>query len=228
MQDVNATEFIIGTFKKELKNRFLCEVLITDVPTICYVPSSCHLGNFLDLEGKKVLLVPTQSSSARTQYTLFAVPYKRNFIILNSSMANRAMASAINRRQFSYLGKRQNPIKEHTVDGYKTDIFLPKSNTIIEVKSIISLDSVAAFPTVYSERAINQLKKINDLLAKGFKSYYIIVSLNPYVKSIQVDSNSYLYEEMIKCMNSGLSVRAYTSRLRNGKPQIDKQIPVIF
>ena len=68
-------KFIIGKFLKELKNRFLCEVEIDGNVEECYVPSSCHLSNFLQLKGKRVLLVPTQGKSPRTKYALYAVPY---------------------------------------------------------------------------------------------------------------------------------------------------------
>ena len=65
MQTVLNPEYKTGIFKQELKNRFLCEVEIDGESTVCYVPSSCHLSNFLDLQGKSVLLVPTQSKNAR-------------------------------------------------------------------------------------------------------------------------------------------------------------------
>ena len=76
------TEFIIGKFKRELKNRFLCEVQIDGRDVVCYVPSSCHLSNFLQLEGKRVILIPTQTQNSRTKYALFAVPFKKNYIFL--------------------------------------------------------------------------------------------------------------------------------------------------
>ena len=44
-----------GIFKKELKNRFLCLVEIDGEDTLCYIPSSCRLSNFIDLTGKEVL-----------------------------------------------------------------------------------------------------------------------------------------------------------------------------
>ena len=104
MQTVDTpSKFIEGIFIKELKNRFLCEVLIDGVSTVCYVPSSCHLGNFLDLQSKKVLLVRTQTPKSRTQYALFAIPYKRSQIILNTSMANFAVVNSLRGRRFSYL-----------------------------------------------------------------------------------------------------------------------------
>ena len=170
MQTASNPGFIIGTFKKELKNRFLCEVQIDGADVVCYVPSSCHLSNFLQLEGKKVLLVPTQTPNSRTPYALFAVPYKRNYIVLNTSMANRAIESSIQGKRFSYLGKRIDGIKEHTIDGYKADLYLPSTKTILEVKSVISVTSHAKFPTVYSERTLKQLASILELLKKRLQS----------------------------------------------------------
>ena len=68
MQAASNSRFTKGTFKKELKNRFLCEVQINGEDVVCYVPSSCHLSNFLQLEGKKVLLTPTQTPNYSIKY----------------------------------------------------------------------------------------------------------------------------------------------------------------
>ena len=175
MQTTSDTGFIIGTFKKELKNRFLCEVVIRGEDVVCYVPSSCHLSNFLKLEGKQVLLVPTQAADARTKYALFAVRYRNSYILLNTSMANRAIETNIRLRRFSFLGKRQAIRKEHTVHQYKADLYLKETDTIIEIKSIISTDQIASFPTVYSERTIHQLKNLQRLLVEGHKICFFIV-----------------------------------------------------
>lgn len=224
MQTASDLRFVVGTFKSELKNRFLCEVQIDNEDVVCYVPSSCHLSNFLQLEGKKVLLVPTKTAGSRTPYALFAVPYKQSHIILNTSIANRAIENSIHGRRFSFLGKRKNIIIEHTVDGYKSDLFLPASDTIIEVKSIISVNDKAIFPTVYSERTINQLKAIYSILLKGYKVCLAIVSLNPYVKNIQIDRTTEFYTELVQCLDAGLILKAYTCRLQNDKVLIDKEI----
>lgn len=226
MQTISDLGFVIGVYKRELKNRFLCEVQIGNKDIVCYVPSSCHLSNFLQLEGKRVLLVPTTTSRTRTSFALFAVPYKRSYIVLNTSIANRAMEGALHGKRFSFLGKRKEVIKEHTVNGYKSDLFLPATNTIIEIKSIISANINANFPTVYSERTINQLKAIYSLLRNGYKVCFAIVSLNPYVKSIQIDTTTEFYSELLKCKEAGLILKAYTCRIQNDKVLINKEISV--
>lgn len=225
MQNSNSI-YTSGVFIRELKNRFLCEVKIDGKVEECYVPSSCHLSNFLQLEGKRVLLVPIQTPSSRTKYALFAVPFKKNYIVLNTSMANRAIESGLRGRRFSYLGKRKKWLKEHKIDGYKADLYIPSTKTIVEIKSIISTKEPAIFPTVYSERTINQLKQIQQLLLNGYRVCFMIVSLHPYAKNVTIDRSTEFYSELSKCLEVGLIVKAYTSRVENDVIKIDKEIGV--
>lgn len=229
MQTVDkASKFIEGVFVKELKNRFLCEVLVNGESTVCYVPSSCHLSNFLDLTNKKVLLVPTQTPNSRTKYALFAVPFKRSYLILNTSMANEAVANSLRKARFSYLGKRKTILNEHTVDDYKADVYIQDSRTIIEIKSIIATTSSGIFPTVYSERTIKQLKKLQELISNGYKISFIIVSLTPYLKEILIDNKTEFYKEFVTCIKQGMIAKAYTCRFSNDEILIEKEIPIVL
>lgn len=228
MQTVDTRKYVEGIFVQELKNRFLCEVLIDNVSTVCYVPSSCHLGNFLSLHGKTVLLSPTYASDARTKYALFAVPYKRSFILLNTSIANRVIEANIQRRVFAALGSRKEVYAEHCVDGYKADLYIDDTKTVIEVKSVLSLDPVALFPTVYSERSIKQLVELRELLANGYNVHYCIVSLNPYINSIQLLRNSKFYPELKACVSLGMTVGGYACRFQNGSILLKSTLPIVF
>lgn len=228
MQTTSDTGFVIGTFKRELKNRFLCEVSIDGEDVVCYVPSSCHLSNFLKLEGKQVLLVPTQSPRSRTAYALYAVKYRRSYILLNTSMANRAIELSIGSRRFSFLKKRTHIIKEHTIYNYKTDLYLPDTDTLIEIKSIISTNKTGTFPTVYSERTINQLKQLQEILKQGHRVCFFVVSLCPSAKEICIDKNSVFYTEFIKCIQLGMQVSAYSCRIKKGIPIISGVLPISY
>ena len=228
MQTTCDPEYITATFIKELKNRFLCEVEIDGEHVVCYVPSSCHLSNFLKLEGQKVLLVPTQTKNARTQYALFAVPYKKSYIILNTSMANRAIENSIHSRRFSALGKRKTVIKEHYVEGYKSDLFISDTSTVIEIKIVLSTEDTAQFPTVFSERTLKQLEKIQNLMTKGYKVHYIIVSLNPYVKAIKIIQDTQFAKQFSSCYENGMSISAYSCRLKNASVFIEREIPIFI
>jgi sugar fermentation stimulation protein A len=222
------SKIITAIFIRELRNRFLCEVSIAGETVVCYVPSSCHLSNFLKLEGKQVLLIPTLSKNSRTQYALFAVSFKRSYILLNMSIANRAIENSIKGRRFSYLGKRRNVLKEYTIAGYKCDLYIADTNTIIEIKSLISYENIAVFPTVYSERTVTQMKALYELLLDGKKVCLCIVSLNPYVKEVQIDSSTVFFNDLIRCVEIGLQLKAYTSWHNDGIVSIKSEIPVNF
>ena len=226
MQTTHFDDFKTGHFIRELKNRFLCEVEIDSESVVCYVPSSCHLSNFLRLYKKEVLLVPTTTPNSRTKYALFAVPYKRSYIVLNTSMANRAVDVSLQKRLFAFLGKRNSISKEHFIDGYKCDFYIEDSDTIIEIKSIIATEYEAAFPTVYSERTVNQLRKIQELLKAGRRACFLVVSLHPYLRKIVIARDTDFHKELKICMANGMVIRAYTSRLTERGLIIEHQIPI--
>ena len=216
-----------GQFISESKNRFLCTVQIDGTEEICHIASSCRLDNFIDLRGKRVLLLKNKLTTGRTKYSVIGVKHKHNYIILNTSWANKAIDSGIRKRRFSFLGKRKDYRTEFDVNGYKADFFIPCSKTVIEVKSVIATSETAAFPTVYSERTLEQLKVIADLLDNGYKGYFFIVSLNPYVKCINLINDSDVVKQLNKCIARGLVIKGYCCRLSDiGLPQISNEIPV--
>ena len=226
MQTVLNPEYKTGIFKRELKNRFLCEVEIDGESTVCYVPSSCHLGNFLQLEGKKVLLIPTRTKNARTPYALLAIPYKQSYILLNTSNANRAVENSIHSRRFSSLGKRKTVFKEHYVGGYKCDLFIEDTSTIIEVKSVLSTGKNALFPTIFSERSLKQLEKLKHLLVTGYTIRYMIVALNPYTNNVSIAQNTAFFTALTDCLKHGMTLSAFTCRIKGDRITIDREIPI--
>ena len=141
-------------------------------------------------------------------------------------MANRAVEQGIHSRRFSFLGKRNEIVKEHKVDGYKADLYIKDTDTIVEIKSVISSNPTALFPTVYSERTINQLQMLKQLLEKGKKVCFMIVSLHPYVTEIVIDRNTLFYKELSSCIELGMVLSGFTCRLRDQTIVIDNQIPV--
>ena len=52
----------------------------------------------------------------------------------------------------------------------------------------------------------------------------MIVSMNPYLKKVQIDKKTEFYRELIKCIEKGLSVKAYTCFLGENGIEIKKEI----
>lgn len=221
-------QFIKGVFIREEKNRFLCTVSINGDDTLCYIPSSCRFENFIDLPGSQVLLKPINNPSSRTKYMVCAVKHKQSFILLNTGYANSTIASNLSSRRFSFLGERKVFRKEYKIGDYKADLFIPDSHSLIEIKSVISTDKSAIFPTVFSERANVQLTKILALIKDGYKAYYFLVALNPYVKDITI-SNDNPYNSLFKsCLDAGMLCRGYSLRISDQGVLIDSEIKIIL
>lgn len=228
MTDIKYIDYVYGTFRTEIKNRFLCNVNIAGEEVTCYIPSSCRLSNFIDMTGRMVLLRPIETPNARTPYAVYAVKYRKNFILLNLAQSNRIIESQINRRYFSFLGMRKNVQREYKIGNYKTDLFIHDTNTLIEIKSTLSFSRKSIFPTVYSERSVKQLKEISRLLDEGYRACYILVSLNPSVKEIVINAEvKDYYNTFMECIEKGMTYSAFSVRLRESAPELYAKIKVI-
>lgn len=221
-------EFTTGVFCRELKNRFRCEVTVGGKPHICYVASSSRLSNFIELEGKKVLLLPAGRTANSTEYTLFAMNYRNSYILLELSFVNALMEEQIGRRCFSFLGTRKKIQREKFVDGYKADLFIEDTGTIVEVKTILSTEKEAYFPTVRSERTIKQLKKINNLLENGHSCCMLFISLCPTVRTINLNYDIEFFELFKMCVNKGLVYKAFKLKTTERSIEVDKPIAIVL
>lgn len=212
------SEIVYGKFIEETKNRFLCTVNIDGTDTVCYIPSSCRLSNFIDLTNKEVMLQPIKKKNARTKYSVYAVKYRRSYVPLNLSSTNNTIEASLQRRIFSFLGSRKNVHREKNVDGYKSDLYIADTDTVIEIKSILSFNKDAVFPTVFSERANRQLQTIRALLERGHKVCYILVSMYPGVKNIYLNNQQMEYAEAFRvCVNNGMEVHAFSLGMKKEK-----------
>ena len=221
--------YVYGTFRSEIKNRFLCSVNIDGKNVICYIPSSCRLSNFIDMTGRTVLLKPIETPNARTSYAVYAVKYRKSFILLNLAQTNRIVEAQIGRRYFSFLGARKKISREYKIGNYKTDLFIHDTNTLIEIKSTLSFSKESVFPTVYSERAVKQLKAISCLLNEGYHACYVLASLNPGVKEIVINSEvEGYYKAFMECVEKGMTYCAFSIRLREQVPELYAKIKVVI
>ena len=219
--------FVEGVFIEEIKNRFRCLVSVDGVQKICYVPSSCRLSNFIEFQNKKVLLQSNASITLKTEYTIFAVENRNGYILLNLSSANAIIADQLYRRYFSFLGKRKQLQREVMIGNYKADIYVKDTDTIIEVKTILSENRETVFPTVFSARALQQLNIINELLVMGKKVCYIFVSMNPYTKKVRLIKNTQFYNAFLKCVSNGMTYTGYALSMGENSIEISSTIEII-
>lgn len=204
-----------GTFLEECNNRFISLVNVDGNNVEAYVQCSCRLDNFVDLRGKTVYLKKI-SNPRRAKYIIIAFKKGNSFALLSPKYANDLFFDFLKSRRASLFGPRKNIKKEYTVENYKSDYYIFDSKTIIEVKALLSMDTISMFPTVYSERALNQLDKIEHLLEIGYTVYYEIVSINPTIKKVMLNvENSLLAKRLVELEKKGLIIEYKKACIRN-------------
>ena len=125
------------------------------------------------------------------------------------------------------MGKRQKVSREKVIEGYKTDLYIEDTKTLIEVKTLLSFEKEGSFPSMASNRAERQLEKISELLDKGYKVCYLVIALNPRVESICINKEFEKYVRLFQtCLNKGMEYRGFSIRLKDIKPEIHKTIDV--
>ncbi len=225
---VSESEIKYGIFKTEIKNRFLCMVEVEGTDTVCYIPSSCRLSNFINLTNRSVMLKPIKKREARTKFAVYAVKYRQGYVLLNLSLSNYIIKESINRRMFAFLGSRKNIHREAIIDGYKSDLYVEDTKTVIEIKSILSFNTEAVFPTVFSERANRQLEDIKMLLDRGYKVCYMFVSMYPGVKKLFINEQQEEYCRLFrKCVDKGMMVNAVSLYMKDAVPTVKSRVHLV-
>ena len=227
LDNIEIDSCLRAEFLYELPVRFRCIISIAGVEKMCYVPSSCKLEPLVTLKNKSVLVIKNSESSG-LEYSLVAVKFKHNYILLNSGRANMLVLDSIKRKMFSYVGKRNLIQSEVTIDNYRCDFYINNTGTIIEVKSIITDKPTALFPTMESNRFIRQLTTIKAELLKGNNAHLIIVGMNPYLQEISINHELQCYKLLKECMKLGMTVHAFKVRLSDGDFKIHSEIRIQY
>lgn len=156
---------------------------------------------------------------------MYTARFGRYYVLLNLAEANRVLEAQLHRRYFSFLGKRKRTYREKVIEGYKTDLYIEDTNTLIEVETLLSFDEEGSFPSITSIRAEQQLEKLSELLDRGYNVVYIVMSLNPKVKSIVLNNNYVRYCQLFRvCLDKGMEVKGFSIRLKDMKPEIYSRI----
>ena len=146
---------------------------------------------------------------------------------LNLSGTNKVIEESLDKRLFSFLGKREKVFREKTIDEYKSDLYIADTDTIIEVKSILSFNKAAIFPTVFSERANRQLEDLIKLLSDGHKVCYMFASMCSGVEQIHINELQDEYYRLFKdCVNRGMIVSGVSLGMKGIETYVKKRIEV--
>ena len=217
-----------GIFCREDKYRFNCWVNIDGEEHLCYLPSNCKFEKICSIKGRTVLLSDSLSENSKFRYKVEAVKYRNSQMLLNLNFLNRVIEQELSKKKFSFLGKRDNIVREKIAHGYKSDLYIEESNTIIEIKSVFSFSNIVDYPTNYSSHMLEQLEKLKIIADGTANVAYFIVGLGPNVKKIRIDLRSKYGELIDDCRCAGVQFIAMNLQNKKGFYCVKEFIDINF
>ncbi|MGP1361399.1 MAG: DNA/RNA nuclease SfsA [Candidatus Fimenecus sp.] len=218
-----------GIFVGEDTFRFHCRVLVYGVERLCYMPSNCKLGKIVSLVGREVYLKKYEGNSDKFEFVVQDVRYKNTVVLINLNYLNRVVEKQLHRKIFDFLGDREAIRREVAFGNYKSDFLIDDSDTIIEVKSLLSWESKADYPIKSVDRAVDQLDNILKIINEKYTFYYLLFSLSPYVKEVFINNRDTKYgERLLKCQKAGLKLRAFSIGYKDDEFYVKKEIPITY
>lgn len=212
-----------GIFLKECSSRFLCKVLIDNVETECYVPSSAKLKNFLELTKRKVLLCENKEKKARTAYTLEAAEVNNKIIFLNLNRLNSLYEDYLLKKE----KLNQNVLKrEVRIGKYRADLKIGE-NKVVEIKGVLSDSDEIIFPNHSSGRAFEQLKIIDTMLDENIEVDYVMILMNPSIKQIGIADTKFS-ELFCRCLTKGLNLKTFSIKYNTKEFILEKNKSIDF
>jgi DNA-binding sugar fermentation-stimulating protein len=144
--------------------------------------------------------------------------YRNKYIMLNLNLVNGLFEQSIANGMHKKYESLGTCFMEANVEGYKADLFFKEEKLIMENKAIISTTKETLFPTVFSRRAILQLKKLNTLLSLGYKVRYNIILLSPFVRVIELnEAQKEFYKNFNECIENNMEVGYYSMIFEKGQ-----------
>ncbi|OLA78130.1 MAG: hypothetical protein BHW55_02350 [Candidatus Melainabacteria bacterium 35_41] len=206
---------MIGIFKSEAKHRFIANIEINNTIEECYISSSSHLLNMINLKNRKVLLKNNKNYSKRTKYTVQAL-WENQKILLNLNYVNEIFEHYLKLKYKNHIIKR-----EQIINNYKCDFLNVSINKIYEVKTLLNDKEYITFPNKTSQRCVMQLKCILNIL-DNYQMQYAFVLLNPNIKKIKIIKNTEFYFLFTEAIKKGMQLSFYSVCWENKDCYINK------
>ena len=161
------------------------------------------------------------------KYSVYAAQFKNSYVLVNQASANALVSNALGRKCFEAIGKSKSVIREKVIDGYRCDLYLPDSNTVLEVKTVLATGPSVEFPTIRSERRLQQLGKIEKLLDNGVGAYLVIVALNPYIREVTLSGSVCFQTALTRCISKGMELISVGVSISHGEFVIQRSVDLI-
>ena len=156
-------------------NRFIANVLIDGIPTVCHVKNTGRCRELL-IPGAKVLLEKSSNPSRKTQFDLIKVYKGDRLINMDSSAPNTVFGEFLKSGGLGFIPEFIKP--EYTYGDSRFDYYFEHDGikAFAEVKGVTLEDgNIARFPDAPTERGIKHLRGLMECASQGYEAYAVFI-----------------------------------------------------
>ena len=223
---------IKGKLIKRYK-RFFTDVKLDKEVVTAHCPNTGSMKGLLDKDND-VYLLPNNDPKRKLKYGLEIIKTRKNFVGVNTHMANRIVQHALENNLIKEL-KNNDQIKPEVFFNKETrfDFLIEKNKqkSFVEVKNVTLFRNkdTAEFPDAVTTRGTKHLLALIDAIKKGYKSYllFLVQIQNMEKFKIAKDIDAEYYNNYLIAKKAGVKFLAYRCDISSKKIFIDKKLKII-
>lgn len=209
-------------------NRFIANVMIDGVSTVCHVKNTGRCRELL-VPGAKVLLEKSANPARKTQYDLVKVYKGDRLVNMDSNAPNTVFGEFL---RSGGLGFMPDYVKaEHTHGDSRFDYYFEHDGkkAFAEVKGVTLEDgNIARFPDAPTERGIKHLRGLMECVKQGYEAYAVFVIQMRHIDEFRPawDKHREFGLALQEAAKSGVKVLAFDCDVTREGLSIAEPVPV--
>ena len=211
-------------------NRFIAEVALEGVPTVCHVKNTGRCRELL-VPGAKVWLAEADNPMRRTKFDLVAVQKGDRLINMDAAAPNRAFG------EFLAAGgvfERPDLVRPETVFGdSRFDFYVEagERRAFLEVKGVtLEEDGAVLFPDAPTDRGVKHLIGLTQAVGAGFEAYAVFVVQMADVRYFTPNRRTHpaFADALLRARDAGVRVLAYDCAVTPESMAIGKPVNIVI
>ena len=223
---------IKGKLIKRYKRFFVDVKLNNDIVT-AHCPNTGSMKGLLD-EGNEVYLLRNNDPKRKLKYSLEIIRVKKNFVGVNTHMANRIVNHGLKMNLINEL-KDNDSIKPEVFFNKETrfDFLIEKNKQkiFIEVKNVTLFrdKKTAEFPDAITSRGSKHLLALINAIKKRYKTYLIFLVQIQNMENFKIakDIDNEYYKNYLLAKKAGVNFLAYRCKISPKEILIEKKLKII-
>lgn len=211
-------------------NRFIANVELDGVPTVCHVKNTGRCKELL-VPGAKVFIEDCRGRGRKTDFDLISVIKNGRLINMDSIAPNKVFG------EFAASGGFMDGVTlikpEFRHGSSRFDFYMESGGRRIltEVKGVtLENGSVVSFPDAPTERGVKHLRELAASIGEGFEAHVVFVVQMSGVKYLHPnwDTHPEFGNALCEAASLGVHIHAYECAVKETSLNITTPVPVVL